>query len=175
MNQANLNTAREMVKAVSGDPNTPAPILAWATTLVDLLHSLDTPEERFVKGSPIPESLGAMADEYSDVRNERLRIEKVAAGVKSRESELYNVIMSVLDESTDTGASGKNYRVQRIEKERQNVKDWPALWSYIQQNGAFELLQKRLNDKAVRELAEGGEVLPGIEAEMVATLSFTKV
>jgi hypothetical protein len=36
-------------------------------------------------------------------------------------------------------------------------------------------LQKRLNDKAVRELTEGGEDLPGIEAEMVATLSFTKV
>jgi hypothetical protein len=170
----NVEKAASALRAVMNDDATPAPVQSWILGIVELLDD-DSPNPRFVKGGEIPESLGSMADEYSDVRNERLRIEKVAAGVKARESELYNVIMSVLDESADTGASGKNYRVQRIEKERQNVKDWPALWSYIQQNGAFELLQKRLNDKAVRELAEGGEVLPGIEAEMVATLSFTKV
>jgi hypothetical protein len=170
----NSERAAEALRAVMNDNATPQAVQSWILGILELLEYTG-PDPRFVKGGPVPEGLGAMADEYSEVRNERLRIEKEAAGVKARESELYNIIMSVLDESTDTGASGQTYRVQRIEKERQNVKDWPAFWSYIQQHGAFELLQKRLNDKAVREMVEGGEALPGIEAEMVATLSFTKV
>jgi hypothetical protein len=171
----NIEVVAVAMKNVIDSPETPPAVSSWLLGLLEKLVDADTPNPRFVKGSVIPTGIGEMADEYSEVRNERLRIEKVAAGVKARESEVYNVIMSALDESPDTGASGANYRVQRIEKERQNVKDWPAFWAYVQQHGSFELLQKRLNDKAVREQMEGGEMLPGISIEMVPTLSFRKV
>jgi len=169
---------RDVAKAmldVHGDPETPEPVKQWLAGLIERLQDADTPDERFMKGTQIPSGVGAQADEYSAVREERLRIEKVAAGVKEREMEIFNCILSTLNESTDTGASGKFYRVQRVEKETNQVKDWAAFHKYVQDNGAFELMQRRLNDKAVREQIEGGETLPGIEKAIVPTLSFRKV
>lgn len=169
---------RDVAKAmlmVHGDAETPEPVKQWLAGLIERLQDADVPDERFMKGTLIPAGVGAQADEYSAVREERLRIEKVAAGVKEREMEIFNCIMSTLEESTDTGASGKFYRVQRVEKDVNQVKDWAAFHKYVQDTGAFELLQRRLNDKAVREQIEGGEMLPGVEAAKVATLSFRKV
>lgn len=163
------------IMAVVNDQVTPPQVVDWLNGLLLRLEDVGTPDPRFVKGSPIPTGVGAMADEYSLVREERLRIEKEAAEVKKRETELYNCIMSTLDESTDTGASGKLYRVQRIEKDRANVKEWPELWGYIQKNGAFDLLQKRLNEKAYMDQIEAGEAIPGVVVEPVPTLSFRKV
>lgn len=169
---------RDVAKAmlmVHQDEQTPEPVKQWLATLIERLEDADTPDPRFVKGSPIPQGVGAQADEYSAVREERLRVEKIAKEIKDRENEIFNCIMSTLNESTDTGASGKFYRVQRIEKEVNQVKDWSAFHKYIQEKGAFELLQRRLNEKAVREQIEGGEKMPGIEMELVPTLSFRKV
>lgn len=186
-------------------PDTPAPVKQWLAGLISILEDSDIPDQRFVKGSPLPSAVGELADEYAMVRAERLRIAKEADAVKERETEIYNVIMSILDESTDTGASGKTYRVQRVEKDRINVVDWPTLWKWIAENDGFDMLQKRLNDKAVddrfgealvkaRDMVEGylkdhpeadpdtvtKQALdhlgvPGIKAVKVPTLSFTKV
>lgn len=169
---------RDVAKAmlmVHGDEQTPETVKAWLAGLIERLQDADTPDQRFVKGTQLPQGVGAQADEYSAVREERLRIEKMAKEVKDRETEIFNCIMSTLDESTDTGASGKFYRVQRVEKEVNQVKDWPAFHKYVAENNAFELLQRRLNDKAVREQIEGGVVFPGVEETIVPTLSFRKV
>lgn len=169
---------RDVAKAmlmVHGDEQTPEAVKAWLATLIERLQDAEAPDPRFVKGTQLPQGIGAQADEYSAVRDERLRIEKIAKEIKDRETEIFNCIMSTLEESTDTGASGKFYRVQRIEKEVNQVKDWGAFHKYVQETGSFELLQRRLNDKAVREQIEGGEAMPGVEATTVPTLSFRKV
>lgn len=175
MNETKLKEAQKMVDAVAGDPETPENIKPWAQHLSDLLHGLTVPEERFVKGAQIPVSLGDLADEYSVVRQKRLDIEKDAKAVKEREMELYNSALETLNESSDTGAMGKLYAVQRVEKEVNNVADWPSLWKHIRENDAFELLGKSINQKAVREQIEAGEEIPGVEQNTIATLSFTKV
>ena len=169
---------RDVAKAmmvIQQDDQTPKAVQDWLAGLIERLEDVDTPDDRFIKGTQIPAGVGAQADEYSAVREERLRVEKIAQGIKDRETEIFNCIMATLSESTDTGASGKFYRVQRVEKEVNQVKDWPAFYDYVQKNGSFELMQKRLNDKAVREQIEGGEVLPGVAVEIVPTLSFRKV
>lgn len=133
-------------------------------------------DPRFQKGGPVPSSIGACADLYAEVRQTRLAIEKVAEEWHARETELYNLILGHLNESVDTGASGQNYRVQRVEKDRIQVKDWPSFWAFIQQTGSFEMLQKRASDTAVAEWVETrGAPPPGVEQVKVPTLSFTKV
>jgi len=169
---------RDVAKAmllVHEDPATPDPVKQWIADLVERLMDSETPDPRYVKGTDIPQGLGAQADEYAAVREERLRVQKEAEAIKSRETEIYNCIMSTLDESTDTGAMGHFYGVQRVEKDQVQVKDWDAMWKHIQTTGDFNLLQKRVNDKAVKELAEGGDAVPGAEIVKVPTLSFTKV
>lgn len=164
---------RDMV-SVAESADTPEPVREWLGSLVERLMDSDTPDERFVKGSEIPTGIGPKADEYMVVREHRLAMEKEARGVKDRETEIFNSIMSTLDESTETGGIGKFYGVQRVEKDVVNVKDWDSIWKHIQDTGDFNLLQKRVNDKAAKEMIEGGTALPGVSMEKVATLSFAK-
>lgn len=160
---------------VSQDENTPPAVVSWIDGLIERLMSAGQMDERFMKGSAIPEGVGAQADEYSVVRAERLRVQKESEEIKKRETELYNCIMSTLNESTDTGAMGKVYGVQRIEKDQVQVKDWDQVWAHIQKTGNFDLLQKRINEKAARERFEEDDAVPGAEVVKVPTLSFTKV
>lgn len=133
-------------------------------------------DERFVKGGPLPNSIGAQADLYAEVRELRLKMQKATDEVKDRETEIHNAILSALSESTDTGASGAHHRVQLVTKTRQHVKDWPSLFAFIRQYDLFDLLQKRLSDTAAREFVDTyKQPLPGVEDVEVPTLSFNKI
>lgn len=44
-----------------------------------------------------------------------------------------------------------------------NVTDWDALYAYIQDEGAFYLLQRRLGNAAYKELLDAGTPPPGVE------------
>lgn len=167
---------------VANDPATPAPVVEWLRGLSSQLFDAATPTQavedpRFVKGEAMPTAIGPRADLYSEVREKRLAMEKAAAEVKARETEVFNSILSDLNESADTGASGKHHRVQRVMKEVKNVSDWPALWGHIRETGNFEMLQKRLSDGAVKDYAEnnGGTLPPGVTATEIPTLSFSKI
>lgn len=165
---------RAMMEVASSDA-TPPPVRDWLT---DLLRHIALAEDnpRWQKGAPLPSNIGALADEYAEVRDHRLEMDKAAARVKERETEIFNIILSALEESPDTGASGQHHRVQRVVKTVQNVADWPALYQFIQTTGAFEMLQRRLSDKAASEWAEAnGALPPGVKAVDIATLSFTKI
>lgn len=177
MNYKNIQTVVEALIAVATDQNTPAGIASWSNGLINHLTAPLEPIDKFRKGSEVPSTIGALADEYADVRQRRLDLDKEAAAVKEREMEIHNYILSALAESTDTGASGKHHRVQLVMKERFNAADWPTLHKHIQQTGMFELLQKRLADTAVKEYREvNNGVLPdGVQAVEVPTLSFSKV
>lgn len=131
--------------------------------------------DRFRPGAPMPDSLGLCADLYADVREQRLAMEKfVAEGIKARETEIRKHMQQVLAESTDTGASGLVYRVQLVRKTGLRATDWSQVFAFVQQHGAFEILQKRLSEPAVRELAESGVTIPGVEAYTYDDLSITK-
>jgi hypothetical protein len=138
--------------------------------------------EAYKAGGPLPNSIGAMADLYADVRDLRLGMEKAADAVKERETEIHKMILSALLESPDSGAAGEKYRVQLVKKTFYNAKDWPAFHAFVRENGMFELLQKRLSDTAVKDLMEQAEaaghkgwVPPGVEKAELDALSFSKV
>lgn len=183
----NTDAALALIRPVAAAAETPEPVRQWLNGLVELL----TDDPKFEKGQPVPNSIGAAADLYAEVRQRRLSMEKAAEAVKSRETEIHDMILSALNESTDTGASGKFYRVQRVEKDRLHVKDWAAFHAFVRQNDAFEMLQRRLSDKAVQEWIDNQQPVlrqnpdgsmvqapatpPGVEQAKVPTLSFTKV
>lgn len=157
------------------DDATPEAVSLWLSTLCERLMDSATPDERYVKGTQLPVGIGPKADEYMAVREHRLAMEKAARSVKDRETELHNSIMDALAESTETGGFGQLYRVNRVEKDVTNVKDWDAFWAYVQKTGNFNLMQKRLNDKAAREMFEDGQEVPGVEQGKIETLSFGKI
>jgi hypothetical protein len=52
--------------------------------------------------------------------------------------------------------------------------NWPEIYDYIKEHGAWELLHKRLTSTAVKEHWEAGEELPGIGVTEVYKLSVSK-
>jgi hypothetical protein len=49
-------------------------------------------------------------------------------------------------------------------KRRFNAIDWPSVWGFIKDNDRFDMMQKRLGEKAVSDyLDETGELPPGID------------
>lgn len=126
-------------------------------------------------GGPIPQSIGRTADLYSDVRALRLTMEKEVEKVQAREKELREYIIANLSKSDDTGAAGLRYRAQIVSKDVPRAMDWAKVHAYIQKTGRFDLLQKRLGEKAVMDMAEQKELIPGIEIVKVPDVSITKI
>lgn len=133
------------------------------------------PVNMLEKGAPLPRSIGMCADLYNDVRTLRLQMEKEVAEIQARETEVKDHIINNLSKSDDTGAAGKRYRAQIKLKDTPHATDWKLTWAYVAKHNRFDLLQKRLGEKAVMDMYEAGETIPGIEIMHVPTVSITKI
>ena len=126
-------------------------------------------------GAPMPVSIGLCADEYARVRALRLLMEKETETVKARESEIREHIIANLSKSDDTGAAGKLYRAQIVMKVKPKLSDWAAFTAAVRETGRFDLLQKRLGEKAVEDLWADGYDVPGVERMHIPEVSITKI
>lgn len=134
------------------------------------------------KGQPLPKAIGRCADLYHDIREIRLAMEKEVAEVKERETEIQEHIIATLSVSEDTGASGLKYRAQVIVDRKPRISDekggWPIFWSWIRKNDFMNMVQRRINDKALEEyMADNPQRadIPGCEIVNVKKLSITKI
>lgn len=126
-------------------------------------------------GGPLPKAIGLCADLYSDVRALRLMMEKEVAAVQARETEIKEHIIFNLSKSDDTGAAGKRYRAQIVMKEVPKLSDWSVFTQYVMDNDRFDLVQKRLGEKAVTDMWEAGVAVPGVEKMNIPNVSITKI
>jgi hypothetical protein len=133
------------------------------------------------KEPAVPASYGRCADLYKDVQALRLAMEAEAEEVKAFENRLKAHMIDGLSKSDDTGAAGLKYRVQIVTKAVPRVQTeddangWAKLHAYIQKTGRFDLLQKRLGEKAVKDMWAAGEIVPGVEKFNAHDLSITKI
>lgn len=129
-------------------------------------------------GAPMPKSLGRCADLYHDVRELRLLMEKECEAIKARETEIQEHIIRTLPKG-DTGASGLRYRAQIKSETKPQVDEakggWPAVWAFIKKTDRFDIIQKRLGEKAIADMWENGEEIPGVAKVHVPKLSITKI
>lgn len=120
-----------------------------------------------------PKSMGACADLLHQMRADRLNADKFAEELKKRENELKEHIINNLPKG-DEGAVGKTHRVVIVRKTKQNVKDWNAFFGYVKKNNAFDLVQRRISEKAVQDRLDDGKKIPGLEPFQVVDISLTK-
>lgn len=132
-------------------------------------------KEGYTKGAPMPKTIGRCADLYAEVRELRLAMQKEVDEVAKRESEIREHIISKLSKSDDTGASGLRYRAQIKTKTKPRAADWEKVYDFVVEHDRFDLLQRRLSDKAVMDMLEDGEEVPGIERVHVPEVSITKI
>jgi hypothetical protein len=126
-------------------------------------------------GAPLPASIGLCADLYAEVRELRLAMQKMVDDVKARESEVREHIIDNLSKSDDTGAAGKRYRAQVVTKLKPALKNWDAFVGYMLMHNRFDLVQKRMNERAVLDMLEEGEGVPGVERFNAVDVSITKI
>lgn len=135
-------------------------------------------------GAPMPASLGRCADLYRDVRDLRLAMQKEVEAVQAREAEIRDHIVRTLETSADTGAAGLRYRAQLVHKTAYRLKSadenspeggWKTFTAWVRANNRFDMLQKRLNEKAVADAYENGQPVPGLERMTIPDVSITKI
>lgn len=133
-------------------------------------------------GNPLPPSMGRCADLYHDIRELRLAMEKETEAIKARETEIQEHIINTLSVGDDTGAAGLKYRAQVVTKPTPRLltgeagDGWGLFTSWVRKNDFFNMLQKRLNETAVKEWMEAEQrIPPGLERVNVKSLSVTKI
>ena len=122
-----------------------------------------------------PTKLGACVDKAYALRAERLEIEKQAEEIKKQEAALKDHIIATFSKADIEGAKGKVASASVSRSVKGNVKDWAAVYQYITSHDAFDLMERRLNNKAYRDRLDEGEAVPGVEPFDVITLSLTKI
>ena len=129
----------------------------------------------FIVGNELPSSVGLCADLYKKVRDLRLAMQKQVDAVEAREKEIRDHIINNLSKSPDTGAAGKKYRAQIKQTTVPTAKDWDKIRAFMVENDRFDLMQKRLSNKAIEALWEEGVEVPGVDKFNKIDVSITKI
>lgn len=115
------------------------------------------------------------ADLLYEVDNTRLARGKEVEALKKFVSKLEKWFIQELPETDSTGVAGKVARVQIRKKERASVVAWDVFYAHIKKKGEFELLNRAVNAKAIKERWENGKQVPGVEKFVYRDVSVTKV
>jgi hypothetical protein len=120
-----------------------------------------------------PEDLGACIDQLQLMRKDRQAQEKLVKEMKAREDKLEEHIIEKLKMQKLDGAKGKRATAAIQKKTVAQVTDWEALFDYIMDKDAFELIQRRVNNKAYLERLDAKQRIPGVEPFHYEDLSLT--
>ena len=122
----------------------------------------------------IPKTLGACADKLFELREKYHRLEREAGNLRAHSNAIQEHLIEELPKDSAEGIVGKRARATVTMKRFPTVADWGKFYKYISKNKAFELLQRRVSEAAVKERWEAGKQVPGVEPFNKAVISVTK-
>lgn len=125
------------------------------------------------KAVVLPKSLAAVADLMYETREKRYALQKEVEALENIESMCSERLISELPKSKAEGITGKIANAQVVTKEVPTVKDWAKFHAYILRNKALDLLQRRINEKAVQLRWDDKKKVPGVEPFNVVKVSLT--
>ena len=118
--------------------------------------------------------LGKLADRLDAARIARLAADKIAASLKSDETELKTLLITEMEGAGLSSVGGKIAVINRSIRTRAIAGDWPLIHEYIRENDAFDLLHKRLTDSAIILRKEDGVDIPGVSLMDYSYITFAK-
>lgn len=125
-----------------------------------------------------PDTLGACIDLAYKAQKKRLdyqhKMDVVLEKMKAEEKAIEDHIINSFNKQEVDGSKGKlaTAGIKRLTVAQ--VKDWGRFYAWIAKNRAWEMLQRRVNDKAYRDRLEAKQKVPGVEPFVVIKLSLTK-
>ena len=132
-------------------------------------------EAKIYKPVTDAQAMGELADEWWTLRASRLTIEKEVAKIREQESKGKSALLQSLTENKVTSVGGQKVRVTHVVKDKPSVSDWSVFYEYIQQTGSFDLLQRRVGERAVKDRWDDGVKIPGIESYPIDEISYSKM
>lgn len=130
------------------------------------------------KTFPIPKTEAQVADRWITLMDKRLALQKEVNAIQEEENFLKSHIIDTLPRSRATGIAGKLVQVNIVDKTRGELKDADVFFAYVARNrtkGAFALLNRALNAKALGEYWAAGKDVPGVEQVPYKSLSFSRI
>ena len=122
--------------------------------------------------------IGSLIDMLYTKRAERIALQKKYEAeiekLKAGETEVEEYIIDNFDTQAIGKASGEIATASVLLSIHPSVKDWPAVWSFIKKNDAWDLMEKRIAKVAFRERLDAKQTIPGVEIFQKKTLSLTK-
>lgn len=144
-------------------------------------------EPKAAKPPKLPKSLGACVDLYHDKREARLLEDKKVKAMKAEETFIQEHIINNVPKG-DAGAVGKRFKAVVKTEDVYQVEDWQAFYNHLKKTGEFDLLNRALNQAAVKERVDSQTRLsgkkgenwkpklpPGVKTFTAVKLSVTKV
>lgn len=127
----------------------------------------------------IPKLLGTCVDNLKKLRDEKAALKKKHDAemkkITDQITALENHLIETIPKSKLNGAMGKLAKVSLIKKDVPTVDDWSKVYDYIGSHDAFDMMQRRVNVKAIEDRWKAGEKIPGVTTFTKVTLSVTKV
>lgn len=102
----------------------------------------------------IPKTMGACADKLYKLREKRYELGRQIKEIEEEESTIKKYVIDNLSKQESNGVSGKVANVRIKVEDVPTVEDWEAFYKYITRTKSFDMLQKRINVKAIRERIE---------------------
>lgn len=118
------------------------------------------------------------AELHQKVRKVRLDTQHWLAPVEALEKALKEALIAEIPKSSAgvayIGVDGERRVLSVTSKTKPTIGDWPTLIEQLKKHDRFDLLQKRLAERAVMDI-DGWDKIPGISAFHVLDISDTKV
>jgi hypothetical protein len=123
----------------------------------------------------VPEPLGALADFVYREQQRRFKLEHEAEEIKMMETAVLSYLKRKVGvKQLLTGVAGATGALALVPRSVYSIIDPREFYRFIARTKSFDLLQRRLNDSAVRARFEEGKRVPGIEVEEAYRLSVTR-
>lgn len=124
---------------------------------IEDLHDVECPTCR-----KSPPTLQQLIDDWGAARIHRLAEAKKVEALEVEEKKLKAKVIAAMIDAKQTSTGGQRYGANYSRKEKPTAGDWSKIYAFIKENDAFDLLQKRLTEKAVELRWEDGITIPGV-------------
>lgn len=138
--------------------------------------AMEEAEESFTELSfKMPKSIAACGDLLYTTRQERIELEHRAQALKSKENKIQDHLIRAIPKDDATGVRGKIAQVVISSTDEPTAENWDKINRYISKYNQFDLLQRRLNNAAIKARWENGKKIPGVGVFKVVKVSCTKL
>ncbi len=116
-----------------------------------------------------------LINRYALAREERLALQRQVDNLAKNEAIFKSNLIDKLNEQGLAAAASARFMVKYTMTDKPIAGNWEEIYQYIKENDAYDLLQRRLGEAAVRARWEDGITIPGVQTFPVDKLTVSKV